>query len=63
MRQCKLEAANWSFALAQAHRELCVVLHDANQDAVDRQGRVDLMNEAGSPVARIYCADMLHAMS
>ncbi|NYD91252.1 hypothetical protein [Sphingomonas melonis] len=52
-----------SFALAMANRELHSLLRSADRRTVDLKGRVDLMDEGGAPVARIYCADALIAMS
>lgn len=63
LRRRDVEAPNVSFALAMANQELHSLLNSADRRTLDLKGRVDLMDEDGAPVARIYCADALIAMS
>jgi hypothetical protein len=58
-----LEAVNVSYALAQANRSLCTALRGTDRGGMDLKGRVDVVDEQGAAVARIYCADALLAMS
>jgi len=58
-----VDASTVSGALAQANRRLCAILSDADRSAFDLKGRIDVLDQQGSPVARIHCADALIAMS
>jgi len=58
-----LEASSVSNALAQANHCLCTILGGADRGTLDLKGRVDVIDQRGSAVARIHCADALVAMS
>jgi hypothetical protein len=58
-----IEAINVLAALTQANRRICRIFNSAGRTALDPKGRVDVLDDRGSPVARIYCAEALHALS
>ena len=49
-------------ALAQANRRLCSGLRRAD-GRLDPKGRVDVLDGGGATVARIYCAEVIAAIS
>ena len=59
----RLQAASLSLALAHANRRLCSLLKRAGRSRIDPRGRMDVLDENGMPVARVYCRDALHSMS
>ncbi|WP_342659259.1 hypothetical protein NPJ82_17570 (plasmid) [Sphingomonas sp. NY01] len=59
----RLQAASVSLALAHANRRLCSLLKRAGRSRIDPHGRMDVLDENGMPVARVYCRDALHSMS
>lgn len=50
-------------ALAEANRRLAALLAGGGDAAVDRRGRVDVVDGGGATVARIACAEAIAAMS
>jgi hypothetical protein len=59
----RCEAANVSQALAQANRRLSTLWLRDHGSRIDPRGRVDVLDQQGSTVARIHCADAITAMS
>ena len=58
-----VDAITVSSALAEANRRMCAILGDRDRGTFDPKGRIDVLDQQGSPVARIHCADALFAMS
>lgn len=59
----KVKAHCVSTALNQANRHLCKILKGARRAMFEPSGRMDVLDEQNRPVARVYCADALHAIS
>jgi len=59
----ELEAANVSTALAEANKRFRSIVSREGLTAIDPNGRLDVLDHQGRPVARIYCAEALLGMS
>ena len=58
LREERLEAPDLRHAMAQVNRRLCSIRR-ATTPAFDPNGRIEIADCDGRPVARIYCAEVM----
>ena len=58
-----IEAADVFTALTHANHHIWMILNSDEHTAIDSRSRVDVLDDRGSPVARISGAEVLLAMS
>lgn len=58
-----LRARDVGHAMAKANRRLCSSFRMEGPHRFDPKGRVDVRDEQGGMLARIYCAETIAAMS